>query len=359
MAETSGDKTHQATPYRRRKAREEGQVAKSQDLASSIVLLGAIVSLMWLGRGMARTVADLFQRQLGDVPELNYDRGAFLSQASFLLESLARATLPYLGALLLIATAAHLGQVGWLFVPQKLAPELSRISPLRGVQRLFSLSNAVRLALGISKVTAVAIVSAASIYYQREEILDLGALAFRSQCVQIVDILLSTALHAAIVLLLLAIVDYSYQRWKFEQDIQMTTQEMREEYKMLQGDPQIAARRKQIQRQVVESRLAAAVPKADVVVTNPTELAVALQYDPETMEAPVVLAKGAGHLAARIRRMALENGVPIVERKELARALYKHVDVNKPIPAQHYAAVAEVLKYVYELKGKTLPSSAV
>ncbi len=358
MAETSGDKTHQATPYRRRKAREEGQVAKSQDLASAIVLLGAIVSIMWLGQGMARTVATLFERQLGTVPELAWDRDAFLAQASILLGLVARATLPYLGTLLLIAAGAHLGQAGWLFVPQKLAPEWSRISPWRGIVRVVSMSNAVRLVLGMAKVVAVGMAAAGSIYYQRNEIVGLGTLAFRQQCVQIVDVLLSTSLHAAVVLLLLAVLDYAYQRWKFEQDLRMTTQEMRDEYKMLQGDPQIAARRKQVQRQIAESRLAVAVPKADVVVTNPTELAIALQYDPQTMEAPVVLAKGAGHLAARIRRMALEQGVPIVERKELARALYRHVDVNRPIPAQHYAAVAEVLKYVYELKGKTLPPSA-
>ena len=134
----------------------------------------------------------------------------------------------------------------------------------------------------------------------------------------------------------------------------MSTQEMREEMKTLQGDPQIAARRRAVQRQLVLNRIGTAVPKSDVVVTNPTELAIAIQYDHETMDAPVVLAKGAGLLAQRIRRLALEHSVPIVERKDLAQALYKQVEISKPIPREQYAAMAEVLRYVYQLKGRTI-----
>jgi flagellar biosynthetic protein FlhB len=153
----------------------------------------------------------------------------------------------------------------------------------------------------------------------------------------------------------LAILDYVYQRWKHEQDLRMTTLEIREELKTLQGDPHIAARRRAVQRQMVLHRISSAVPKADVVVTNPTELAVAIQYDLETMDAPVIVAKGAGVLAQRIRRLALEHGIPVVERKELARLLYQRVDVGRPIPPEQYAAMAEVLRYVYQLQGKTLP----
>jgi flagellar biosynthetic protein FlhB len=137
----------------------------------------------------------------------------------------------------------------------------------------------------------------------------------------------------------------------------MTTQELKEEIKTQQGDPQIAARRKQVQRQMVLHRLSSIVPKADAIVTNPTELAIALQYDPEKMAAPIVLAKGAGVLAQRIRRLGLENSVPIVERKELARALYASVEIGQAVPAEQYAAVAEVIRYVYQLKGKKLPTA--
>ena len=164
-----------------------------------------------------------------------------------------------------------------------------------------------------------------------------------------------TGLKIGLALLLLAMIDFAFQRWKFSQDLRMTDQEIREEMKSLQGDPQTAARRRVIQRQLALNRLSSAVPDADFVVTNPTELAIAVQYDPETMIAPIVVAKGAGVLAQRIRKLALEHNVPIIERKPLARVLYNEIDVGQPIPNEQFAAVAEVLRYVYELKGKTLP----
>jgi flagellar biosynthetic protein FlhB len=170
----------------------------------------------------------------------------------------------------------------------------------------------------------------------------------------LVSLSLSTILWIGFVLLLLAILDYGVQRWKHEQDLRMTHQEIREEMKNVQGDPQIAARRRAIQRQMVMHRISNSVPKADVVVTNPTELSIAIQYDPQEMAAPVVVAKGAGVLAQRIRRLALENNIPVVERKPLAQLLYKEVDIGKPVPTDSYAAVAEVLAYVYQLQGKKL-----
>ena len=173
----------------------------------------------------------------------------------------------------------------------------------------------------------------------------------------LVSIVLWTRSKIAGALLVLALLDYRYQRCKFEQDLRMTPQEVREEMRNLQGDPQVIARRRAVQRQLVLNRLSQTVPKADVIVTNPTELAVAIQYDASTMNAPVVVAKGAGLLAQRIRRLALENGVPIVERKPLAQALYRDVDINQPVPDTMYAAVAEVLAYVYHLKGKSICAS--
>ena len=170
------------------------------------------------------------------------------------------------------------------------------------------------------------------------------------------QILLGTTMKIGVALFILAILDYGFQRWKHEQDLRMTPQEMREEMKNLEGNPQMIARRRQVQRQLATQRLSAAVPKADVVITNPTELAVAIQYDPLAMAAPIVVAKGAGVIAQRIRELAMQNGIPIVEKKPLARALYKHVKIDHPIPPDKYAAVAEVLAYVYQLKGKKIPA---
>jgi flagellar biosynthetic protein FlhB len=161
-----------------------------------------------------------------------------------------------------------------------------------------------------------------------------------------------------VALLVLALLEFAFQRWKHEQDLMMTDQELRDELKETEGDPQVAARRKQVQRQMATNRINNDVPNADVVVSNPTELAVAIRYDPQTTPAPIVLAKGAGAIAQRIRRIALEHGIPVVERKPLAQVLYKTVDVGDVVPPDQYQAVAEVLRYVYQLQGKEIPKAA-
>ncbi len=355
MPEQFGDKSQDATPFRRQKAREEGQVARSQDLASALLLIGATLVLMYFGGEIAHYFYLLAERQLGGTAWLQADPNFIVVETNIAWVHLAKVLAPVFGCMLLLAVLVHLGQVGFLFLPSKLAFDLQRISPIKGAGRLFSLSNVVRLAFGIFKLTVVASVALWSVWQHFDTILSLGGHEIVEVFIGITDILLSTCLKIGIALLILAVFDYAYQRWKHEQDIRMTPQEVREEMKTLQGDPQVAARRRQIQRQLVLNRLQTAVPKADFVVTNPTELAIAIQYDPETMEAPIVVAKGAGLVAQRIRRLALDNGIPIIERKPLARSLYQHVDVNQPIPAEQYAAVAELLRYVYELKGKTLP----
>jgi flagellar biosynthetic protein FlhB len=215
-------------------------------------------------------------------------------------------------------------QVGLLWIPDRLMPDIGRVNPMAGLKRIFSLGGTARLGFGLVKVLVVSIVAGVIVWRRWDDVLRASGFD-------------------------------GLQRWKFEQDLRMTHQEVREEMKNLQGDPQIVARRRQIQRQMVLNRISSSVPKADVVITNPTELAVAVQYDPQEMAAPVVVAKGAGVLAQRIRRLALENNIPVVERKPLAQLLYKEVDIGKPISTDSYAAVAEVLAYVYQLKGKKLP----
>src|SRR5437762_10669725 len=205
------------------------------------------------------------------------------------------------------------------------------------------------------KVLLIVVVAGWSLWGERGRLMELSAHSTGEIGAYLLSVLLWTSLKIGGSLAVLALFDYGYQYWKHEQDLRMTTQEMKEEIKQQQGDPQIAARRKQLQRQMVLRRLSTTIPKADVVVTNPTELAIALQYDPEKMPAPIVLAKGAGVLAQRIRRLALESSVPIVERKELARALYASVDVGRQVPAEQYAAVAEVIRYVSQLKKRPLP----
>jgi flagellar biosynthetic protein FlhB len=355
MPDQFGEKTQDATPYRRQKAREEGQVAKSQDLASAVLLIGALLILMLFGGSVVTFLGQLARRQLGGEIVLAADTQWFLNQWYVILGGLARVMLPVFGLMFIIAVAANMGQFGFLFLPQKLALDLSRINPLKGFQRLFAVANFVRLAFGVFKILVVATVACWSLWGERETVLGLSGLSVQQVAASIAGLTIWTCLKIGIALAVLAVLDYAYQRYKHERDLRMTPQEVREELKMLQGDPQIAARRRVVQRQLVLHRLAHAVPRADVVVTNPTELAVALCYDAQTMAAPIVVAKGAGLVAQRIRRLALENEIPIVERKPLAQILYREVDVNAPIPAAQYAAVAEVLKYVYELKGVPAP----
>ncbi len=355
MPEQFGEKQHEATPHRRQQAREQGQVARSHDLASALLLVGAVMVLMLFGDGVVRFRGELARQQLGGQAWTSVNRDSFVSHTLAVSIQLGTVLLPVFGLLLLVAIAVHVGQVGLLFLPQKLALDASRINPLKGFRRLFSLSGAVRLGLGVVKVLVVAAVALWSLWSQRDTILALGNLDTLSIARFVIETTLWTCLKIGVALLLLAVIDYVYQRWKHEQDLRMTTQELREELKTLQGDPQIAARRRAVQRQLVMNRIGTAVPAADVVVTNPTELAIAIQYDHQAMEAPLVVAKGAGEAARQIRRLALEHDVPVVERKELARALYKQVEIGKPIPPEQYAAMAEVLRYVYQLKGKTLP----
>jgi flagellar biosynthetic protein FlhB len=206
------------------------------------------------------------------------------------------------------------------------------------------------------KVLVVSAVASAILWLRWEQVIRSADLDIDRLGSFLIDISLATLLWVGLSLLILAVLDFGLQRWKFEQDLRMTHQEVREEMKNLQGDPQVVARRRAIQRQLVLNRIGTSVPKADVIITNPTELSVAVQYAPDEMAAPVVVAKGAGVLAQRIRRLALEHNIPIVERKPLAQLLYKEVDIGRPIPSESYAAVAEVLAYVYQLKGKKLPT---
>lgn len=357
MAEEFGDKTHEATPHRRQQAREEGQVVKSQDLASAALLVAAVLILGYFGSSLAQSLGRVTTEHLGGEAWVQLDTQDLANRSLHLTWELGKSLVPVLGFVMLAGIVVHMGQIGFLFLPEKLALDIQRINPLSNAGRIFSMPNAVHLGFGLLKVGLVCAVAAWSLWGERSRLMNLTDRTSGEIALYLASVLFWTCLKIGAALLILALFDYGFLWWKHESDLRMTTQELREELKTQQGDPQLVARRKQVQRQLVMNRLTTTIPKADVIVTNPTELAIALQYDPQTMAAPIVLAKGAGVLAQRIRRLALESGIPIVERKELARALYQHVDVNHPVPAEQYAAVAEVVKYVYQLKGKTLPGA--
>ncbi|TWT86504.1 Flagellar biosynthetic protein FlhB [Pseudobythopirellula maris] len=355
MADQSGEKSFEATQHRKDKAREQGQVPYSQDLGSALLLIVGAGLMRMLGGGVSNYFANLTTRYLGEPISLRADEQQLVSQANELLEQTGAVMLPFLGLLLLAGVATSILQVGFLFVPERLQPDIGRINPLKGFGRIFSSQGAAKLGFGLFKVLIVAAVSVAVLWSRQSQVLEAAALDTMALATLLFNTGFETMFWVGFALLVLALADFAFQKWKHSQDLMMTAQEMKEEMKNLQGNPEVAARRRQVQRQMALNRIGSEVPKADVVVTNPTELAIAISYDPETMASPVVVAKGADNLAARIRRLALEHDVPVVERKPLARLLYKEVDIGHPVPSESFAAVAEVLAYVYQLKGKKIP----
>jgi flagellar biosynthetic protein FlhB len=354
MSESGADKKHDATPHRRSKAREEGQVAKSQDLGSAVLLLVTILILKSTSSWMMAHLSDLMRDQLSSRNYWADDPATVINDLVRVIGQASYALSPLLSIAFMSGIIINVSQTGVMFLPNKLAPDLSRISPMQGLKRLFSITSATRLGFGLLKIGLVAIVMVASVYVRWNEILTMGALPISEVAGLMWKISLDTALRAAIVLVILAAGDFAFQKWKLDQDLKMTDQEVRDEIKTTQGDPAIKSQRRRVQRQLMAQRIAHDVPKADVVITNPTHLAIAIAYDPQTMSAPIVVAKGAESLAARIRKIALEHSIPIVERKPLARALYETVELGQAVPVEQYAAVAEVLKYVYQVQGRSI-----
>ncbi|HBT75416.1 MAG TPA: flagellar biosynthesis protein FlhB [Planctomycetaceae bacterium] len=359
-----GDKTHEPTPRRREQAREEGQVARSQDLASAVVVMIGIILLMTLGRQLAEQMGNytvyclghnVFLGNFQDADELFQNAGAHWYEMT--LRFLKPLSVIFL-LLVLIAILANLFQTGFLWLPNKLGLDFTRLDPIKGFGRIFSMQALVRLGMGVVKLAIASLVAYYAVIGSVNQIIGTTETDERQIIAYIFSFVLWVALKVAVALVIIAIIDFMYQWWKHEQDLKMTMQELRDEMKNMMGDPQILSKRRQLQREMAAQRNGQGVPQADVVVTNPTHFAVALKYDPETMKAPVVVAKGADFLARQIRKIAEEHGIPILERKPLARALFRTVEVGQPIPAEHYAAVAEILAYVYNLKGKKVPQAA-
>ena len=355
MADYAGEKKHEATPYRRQKAREQGQFAKSQDLGSALLLLIAVATLWWMGPGIGNSLARIMSACLTQDRYWDMSQRAAAGLVANSLMHCLWALAPLFLGVCLMALVNGWGQGGLVFMPEKLAFDITRLSPLKGLKRLFDLPNAVRIGFGVVKILLVSAVIGLGLWSQWDSIQGAHALTVGEIAGLVWNTILRMCLHVALLLMLLAILDYAFQWWKHEQDIRMTDEELREEIKMMNGDPQLVARRRAVQRQLVMNRMHSAVPSADVVITNPTELAIAIKFDAQTMPAPVVVAKGAGHVAARIRKIALDAGIPVVERKPLAQALFQSVEIGGLVPTEQYAAVAEVLRYVYQLQGKKLP----
>lgn len=355
MADEDGDKTEAPTPKRRQQAEENGQVVKSQDLVGAGLVVGSMYLLGKFGTDLFGTMRQILSESLVGISDAG-DPVAALEGLARSMVRVGKALMPLLLGLVLIAIVGNVLQVGAKFNLKRMQPNLNVLNPMKGMSRLFGFGggNPVKFAMSFAKMALIAMVA----WYA---IIDRLALLTKSQQLgqeQLLWLAAGTiygvAMKIGMALLVLALLDYAWQKWKHERDLKMTKQEVKEEMRSMEGDPKIKQRRRQVAMQIASKRLKKDVPTADVVVTNPTEYAVALKYDAEGGGgAPVVIAKGQGLIAARIRQLAIEAGVPILERKPLARALFKLVEVGQEIPEQFYSAVAEILAYVFELTGKS------
>jgi flagellar biosynthesis protein FlhB len=353
MPDSAQEKTEQPTPRRRSEARKAGQVARSSDLTAAVVLLGVLLLLKWYGRSMFGDMLTVARFCLEDHELAVTDPDHLIPLAAKAFRMLIGIVLPALLVVVVLSLLTSLTQIGYLLTFQPLKPTFNRLNPVSGVKRLFGGRSVVHLLMGVAKMVVLAAVAYLTLRTRLDVFANASGLPQLSVVGMAAELFFTVALRLAIALLILGIIDYLYQRHKTEKDLKMTKEEVKDELRNMEGDPKVRSRRRQIQMELALQRIRSAVPKADVVVTNPTELAIAIQYDPDTMNAPRVIAKGADFLARRIREIAIEHGVPIVERKPLAQALYRSVEVGQEIPTQFYKAIAEILAYVYELSGKS------
>lgn len=350
MAEEDSEKTEDPTPRRREEAREKGQVAYSTDFSGAVVLIAGVVGLTVLGPTIGGGMLDLFRK---DIPDLYPGDLTPVTTRDLFWRLLLRG-LEFLGGFLFLLVicgiAVNLIQVGLHLSPEKLEPDFEKLNPATGIQKLFSFAAVVRGLLLILKVTAIGILAVIIVRRNAGTIAALGYGSLEAASLTSWSLTMRLALYLSSVLVLIGVIDYIYQKRRFENSLKMSKQEIKEEVKREEGDPILKQRIRQIARERARQKMLAAVPKATVVVTNPQHYSVALRYDPAESEAPVVVARGRGLLARQITRIARENEVPIMERPPLARALYRSVSEGNAIPAELFRAVAEVIALVLKLR---------
>jgi len=356
--ESLQEKTEPATPHRREEARSRGQVARSPELNSFAVVFFGMLFLFFAGPTMVDGLLQVSHRLFAD---LN-NAPATDADAIWFMRALGGRVLtilvPLFAAVVTVGVFANATQVGFRFSPKALEPKLDKFNLASGLKRLFSRRSLVELIRDVLKLALIGSVAYFAVRAEEKHFLTLADLDIAQIFTYLGGAVFRVGIKIVLSLFALAVFDYLYQRWDFERSIRMSKHELKEEMKQQEGSPQVRARIRQVQRELARMRMAKEIPNADVVVTNPTQLAVALKYDTDSMSAPTVVAKGARLLAQKIREIARTAGVPIVEDAPLARALYSSVEVGASIPAELYRACAEVLAHVYRLRGK-LPEKVV
>ncbi len=351
MAEESGfDRTEPASERRRQQAREEGQVARSRELSTFALLAAAGGGVWFMGSGLTGRLSQMMREALSIAPTGGFTPEFMLERLTNSFLDMLLAFAPLFALLAFAAAAAALAVNGWVFTFRPLAPDWNRLDPLQGIGRVLSLHGMAEMGKAIAKALVVGGVAAWVMWCDTPSVLALATAPLQAGMTELAQLAGIAFLIMAGGMALIAAIDVPMQIWDHERKLRMTRAELREENKETEGDPQIKARIRSLQRDRARRRMMAEIPKADVVVTNPTHYAVALTYAGSSMRAPRVVAKGAHLLAERIRALAVQHGVPVLEAPPLARALYRHAELGDDIPAALYTAVAEVLAYVYQLR---------
>ncbi len=350
MAEDSDlERTEPASSRRLEQAREEGQVPQSRDLSTFLVLISGTVALWVTGSWMSQRLSSVLSRGLAFGHAEAFDSSLMGKSLENLSNEAVVALLPLFLALIIGAVAGPFAIGGAAFTPTALEPKFSRLNPMSFVGRVFSWNGVAELLKSLAKVTIVGLVVWWVVRQHQEQLFSLFGASLRSGLATFVDLLFFSTLMIVSGMALVAAVDVPFQLWQYHEKLKMTKEELRQESKEQEGDPHVKGRIRNLQREMARKRMMSEVPKADVVVTNPTHFAVALKYDSASMGAPRVVAKGVNLVAARIRELAQENNIPLVEAPPLARALYRHTEPGDEIPATLYTVVAEIMAYVYQL----------
>jgi flagellar biosynthetic protein FlhB len=344
------EKTESATPKRRQEVRQKGQVARSQEVGTAISLLVTWLAFKAFGATMLGDVQGLFATSFQSVHQPDFTDTGLHALGITDVVLLWKVLLPITGGLVLAGVVSNALQVGLHFAPGAAKPQLSRISPVAGFQRIFSVRSLAELAKSLFKLAVVGFLAYQVLNSHLNDLMTLTGSDIRAGLAVVGGIGMELILKIGLAYMVIAIADYAFQRWQFEKSIKMTKQEVKEELRSQELNEQIKSRIRSLQRQLARKRMMQRVPLADVVITNPTHYAIAIKYDSNKMKAPKVVAKGQRLMAEQIKALARQHGIPLVENKPLAQALYKAVEVDQEIPRDLYKAVAEVLAFIYRIK---------
>ena len=345
------ERTEAPTGRRRAEARKRGQVARSMEVNTAEILFVSLGLFYFAGQSMVQQMITVVGNGIREVPTSDLTpESAYTLLVGWMVE-FVKLVGPFLGVLMVAGVAASVLQVGFLMCEEALSPKWERLNPMNGLKNLLSMRNLAELVKSPLKLVLIGGIAYLTVRQEAATLLQLGDVGPFQSFQLLSRITFLVLVRVAIALVFLALADYAFQYWQHEKSLRMTREEIKEELKQSEGDPMVRARVKSLQRQLAMRRMMAEVPKASVVVTNPTHLAIALRYDETTMRAPKVVAKGARLIAERIKDIAKQHGVPLVENKPLAQSLFKSVTIGQEIPSAFYRAVAEILAYVYALRG--------